>query len=303
MPDGRLPYSLEEVGPLAARCLASPAAGRVAAVFQRSFYLELAGDWLCLGTRNLGLGPLNARTSAPAAADWRAAGLRPGQAVTLRDGWLRLDGGLVFSAHAARVWHPPAASWSAASLAAGLDVFAAQATRHAPEEGFGFLFRQAPCTSPLARAAEGAISSLTEWLEPMLAGRAPLTDPPHDEVCRLLGLGPGLTPSGDDFLAGTLVALAALGARDPQARLADAVLGAADRLTTPISAAHLRAAAEGLGSAALHLMIAAVLSGKRAAITAALPALNGTGHSSGWDGAAGALAVLGAAYFPATATG
>ena len=60
----------------------------------------------------------------------------------------------------------------------------------------------------------------------------------------LVGLGPGLTPAGDDVLAGLLVALAATGAQVCRRRLAAAVLGLRHRTTT-VSAALLGHAADG----------------------------------------------------------
>lgn len=72
---------------------------------------------------------------------------------------------------------------------------------------------------------------------------------------QLMGLGPGLTPSGDDMLAGLLVALRHLGlaARAPRAVwladwLAAAVAFDARTRTTPISATLLHCAARGEAS-------------------------------------------------------
>ncbi|GAB3901453.1 hypothetical protein GCM10027612_64890 [Microbispora bryophytorum subsp. camponoti] len=72
---------------------------------------------------------------------------------------------------------------------------------------------------------------------------------------RLIGLGPGLTPSGDDMLAGLLVALRHLGAAAGAPRavwlanwLAAAVTYDARTRTTPISATLLHCAARGEAS-------------------------------------------------------
>src|SRR5438132_1587829 len=59
----------------------------------------------------------------------------------------------------------------------------------------------------------------------------------------LLGQGPGLTPSGDDVVAGAAAALAILGRLDPAASAA--VVGAARTGTTVLSAALLRCATRG----------------------------------------------------------
>ena len=151
--------------------------------------------------------------------------------------------------------------------------FVALEGERVPDEGLGCLLLGQ--YNALATHAQPALEALDEWLRHGLAV-------PH-EAAALIGLGPGLTPSGDDYLGGMMIALHAL-ARDARAgalwrwlqpRLATA--------TSAISAAHLAAAAEGEGHEALHR----VLQG-----TAPPSALDAVGHCSGWDALAGAAAVL-----------
>jgi Protein of unknown function (DUF2877) len=100
-------------------------------------------------------------------------------------------------------------------------------------------------------------------------------------VAGLLGRGPGLTPLGDDVLAGALVALVAAGS--PAApRLAAVVLNEAFRRTTFVSAALLWYAARGECVPEL----AAALAGAPGAADALLR----VGHSSGAGLAHGILA-------------
>ena len=82
-------------------------------------------------------------------------------------------------------------------------------------------------------------SAVAELVAAMAAGESP--DAP---VSRLLGRGPGLTPTGDDVLAGALVTLHALGS-PTAAALAQAVRTQAPEATTTVSAALLRHAADG----------------------------------------------------------
>ena len=70
-------------------------------------------------------------------------------------------------------------------------------------------------------------------------------------VSGLMGLGPGLTPSGDDILGGILIALHCLGRLDQAGILWDAIGREAHR-TNRISQAHLYAAAHGMGAEVLH---------------------------------------------------
>jgi hypothetical protein len=136
-------------------------------------------------------------------------------------------------------------------------------------------------SSALERIALARVQRVRTWL----TGDTPA---PVD----LLGLGPGLTPSGDDVLCGMLVALHAVGQAGMAAELYGALAEAAPTATSPISAAFLRAAAEGLGCEALHATIAAVLEGRAEAVSDRAEALGRIGHTSGWDGMAGAVLVL-----------
>ena len=99
-------------------------------------------------------------------------------------------------------------------------------------------------------------------------------------VLGLLGRGPGLTPAGDDLLAGLLLGLAGSpGLRDP---LAAAVLRHAPARTTWLSAELLRHAVAGHGVPAA-VMVADAMAGHGPpdALPRALPALLAVGHTSG----------------------
>ncbi len=100
---------------------------------------------------------------------------------------------------------------------------------------------------------------------------------PASLVPRLLGCGPGLTPSGDDVLAGFLVAGRAFGLEVTETRRS--VLRRAAGATTALSAALLFHAARGecIDEAAV---LAAALSG-RGAPEPALAGLLAVGHTSG----------------------
>jgi hypothetical protein len=110
-------------------------------------------------------------------------------------------------------------------------------------------------------------------------------------VGELLGRGAGLTPFGDDVLAGALVALAAVGA--PAAgTLAREVLAGAFARTTFVSAALLWHAARGECLPELAAFLTALAGSDRAAVAAAAGALRAVGHSSGTGMLAGATLVL-----------
>jgi hypothetical protein len=101
-----------------------------------------------------------------------------------------------------------------------------------------------------------------------------------DVVLGQLGRGPGLTPAGDDLLAGLLLGLA--GSPELRDPLAAAVLRHAPARTTWLSAELLRHAAAGYGvPAAVAVTDAMNGHGPADALTRALPPLLAVGHTSG----------------------
>lgn len=107
----------------------------------------------------------------------------------------------------------------------------------------------------------------------------------------LVGLGPGLTPSGDDFLVGLTAGLTALG--DRRARVfAQAWARHAIGRTTFVAEAFHRHAAAGAYSERLHDVLRAILAGPVAAIPAAVRTAAAWGATSGTDLLAGIFMAL-----------
>jgi len=288
-----------EIGCLARRALQPGQRGRVGAIFARSFYASLAGTEVCVGPPGLGAGPLNlrCRTAPP---DWRAAGLREDTAVLVGPHELRLPPHFAISIAEATVWTPPPPGpWSAASLGTGLSGFDALLPTLLPEQGLGFLalpdWAEAAASSTLAATAQEPAEMLSAFLHRALAENGDRTISPAPELRALIGLGPGLTPSGDDLLGGVLVALHLLDRSDLAEALWQGIGATLETGTNAISRAHLAAAARGLGGAALHAILNDLATGKTEMLPARLTAIDGIGHCSGWDALAGAVLVLRAA--------
>jgi hypothetical protein len=191
-------------------------------------------------------------------------------------------------------WQPALPALDARTTAVLLDgwrrLAAALGALGAPG-GFGALLAGRPPGFPLqgAEAAARALAAACARDDAAAAGDAALT---------LLGLGGGLTPSGDDYAGGALFArhlLAMAGRADAPAwrRTARAVLAAAPARTHPISAALLGDLAAGLGWAPLHDLVAALAGEAPADALEAARRLVRLGHTSGWDLLAGLGAGLG----------
>jgi len=109
----------------------------------------------------------------------------------------------------------------------------------------------------------------------------------------MLGLGPGLTPSGDDFLAGLLATLHLPGGPGQAVREFGALLvtHAGDR-TNAISVAMLRAAAQGRVRECVIALLRELVAGDADGVAAALSRVLAIGSTSGGDMAAGIAAAF-----------
>jgi Protein of unknown function (DUF2877) len=144
----------------------------------------------------------------------------------------------------------------------------------------------------VVRAHDGADPLLPAGAAARLAAGLAAAAGPGEVAADLLGCGAGLTPAGDDLLAGALAALRAV--RSPAAAgLGAAVAARARERTTRLSAALLESADEAGVVPEAAAVVLALASGSDG-IERAARRLLGLGHTSGWHLAAG-LAV-GAAH-------
>ncbi|VAW33729.1 hypothetical protein MNBD_CHLOROFLEXI01-1532 [hydrothermal vent metagenome] len=109
-------------------------------------------------------------------------------------------------------------------------------------------------------------------------------------VATLAGLGPGLTPAGDDFLLGVLLGLWATRPEAEVIGLAEIVLQTAVPRTTQLSAAWLTAAARGEAVLAWHHFVEALLA--RTAWELPVNAILDTGATSGVAALLGFMAAI-----------
>jgi hypothetical protein len=248
-----------EFGGVARQALQGGSAGVARAVFRRSAYLECAGQRLiCIGDELLGRGPLNARVEGFSPP-------RIGQTFTV-------------ISDSASLWETPQRI-GRPSRAAVRALHAAAAER-VPYEGLGGVI--AGLSTPLIEHARPAIEALDRWLCGAALASGAET---------LLGLGPGLTPSGDDYVGGVLIALHAFGKAKQAEALWARIAPRVPERTNRISAAHFCAAAQGQGQHALHVCLDALIEGATAGWGERITPVVSIGHCSGWDGLAGVLAV------------
>ena len=290
-------YNVSMMGPVAARVLARGGRGDVRAVFQRSFYVEIAGEHLCIGVSDLVAGPLNVLAAVPT---WGALiqDLRVGDKVDVSHGCFRAANSLILDFVDTAVWSPPTVpEWCLESVRSGLKGFLDAAADSLPDEGLGRFMEPDPgCRFPhsiLYDHAIGPVSRLQAWLREAMLNPNLVPDPDVTDWRGLLGLGPGLTPSGDDLLGGVMIALHTLGQRRVLESLSGAVNPILSERTNAISGAHLRSAMEGMGCEPLHCAVSGIMTGNRESLPKVIKAIDAVGHTSGWDAMAGVVITMG----------
>ena len=285
------------LGEMAAEFLDTFGRGRVLAVFERGFYLQAETEHLIfIGRDGLPPGPLTVLVSGGTeAAGW------PRERSLARRGevfWRFEGSSLALQTEKAALWQPePLPPPEPARLRAALSALSLAAPLLSPQEGLAPLIPvwlgRTEAIDPSFTARPGrfllleanrALAALRDWLD---GGPAALGDLAAQG---LIGLGPGLTPAGDDALGGALMALRLLRENERLAGL-DEAIQRQGRFTHLISRAHLRAARRGLTAEPFHEVLRLLGRGSTS-LTAGLRALAEMGHSSGWDALTGAVAVL-----------
>jgi hypothetical protein len=268
--------------------------GAVHSVFREACNIRVDdGRMLTLLASRLGNVPHGVRVAAPPGFDF-ARQVAPTQRVGCRADVLRLAGGLSIDLGTARAWHGELP-------AAGVDLTVEAVARawRAAWRAWQRGRARADHTevTALSRAVDHEVDHAAVRLA-RAAGALQLGEA-TSALDRLVGRGPGLTPSGDDVIVGLLAGLwSSVGERSVRRAFLNALgtaVTAAAAATGDISRIYLTHAAHGRFAEPLIVLMHHIGAGAdRSAIEAAAAAALRVGHSSGGDGVFGLLLGLGA---------
>ena len=286
------------VGAVAKEFLASSVEAGVIGVFRRSLYVENTfGRIACIGERGIGPGPLNALCGFSGDVDFTQI-VEPGSPTKVRDGWMQLGSRMKIDISRPMEWEPEPfpVGWNLEFFLGNLSFLVQWIAEMGPREGLAPLIEHIVSGEEISN--KGAFQTISwkgiadfgHWLSHSLNGEKNLEFPASAR--RLVGLGPGLTPAGDDFWYGVMIALRAVDCSDILEKVSGEVLKRAEYRTNKISRAHMECAARGQGAQALHETISAMGVRDEARLRSALRELDEIGHSSGWDSLAGVVCVL-----------
>ena len=286
------------VGAFAKDFLDAPGEAKIIGVFRRSLYVEnSSGRLACVGEGGIGPGPLNALCEFSGDVDFTQY-MESGSPTKIRDGWMQLGPRMKIDISRPKIWEPEPfpVGWNLDFFLHNLPFLVQWIVETGPREGLAPLIAQVVGGEEISngdafhKISWQGISDFRHWLSYSLNGEGNHEIPAAAR--RLVGLGPGLTPSGDDFWCGVMIALRAMGCLDILKKVSGDVLKQAEYRTNKISRAHLECAAEGQGAQALHEAISAMGVADEARLSSALYELDKIGHSSGWDSLTGVVRVM-----------
>ncbi len=275
-----------------------PPAARIHSVYRSVVNVSIPDGLLCLAAPWLGGLPNGILVDL--GPDFRALGLRRGMGVVATDMSVGVPAiGLEIDLMAAARWSARLAcpdgglSRAADRWRGRRGVAWAEARARAVPGGLGALLGAGSPSADDPGVVRRAGASVDALRASLLAGNRPAA---HRAARGLIGLGPGLTPSGDDVLVGVEAALRALDG--PLAGFVGGAIHDVDDRTTVIAATLLRHAAAGEFAERIQALLAALLGHADEAVPAAIQRAIAWGATSGTDCLLGVLLGLDVASEP-----
>ncbi len=278
-----------QVGPL----LAGPARWRIARVYRHCFYcLGDNDEVICIGDTSIDRGPFTIICSGRAVT--AAAALAGNRDIPSQNGAILLDDGIVIDTTGSKLWladfNGCAGSWIVPDKA--LSILVETAADRAPLQSLGILVPALCDRAPGDDKESAATAALHQRLLQIInvVRREDAFDDPErlaSLLNPLIGLGYGLTPSGDDFCAGCVLSLVAVGKPEQATVLATRLFETAQHRTTVISLAFYRALAASWLSESQARLLGCFATQQMSDLGDALRSVCRHGATSGWDMLAG----------------
>ncbi len=283
------------VGDLASRQLLQHSSCVVEAVLSRCVYLSFDdGQLICLGERSIGQSPINILIDDNALL--RLKQLRVGQALRIVEHCLQLPDGRMLNTHCHNFYHGDIGTLKFSSNAL-MSCYESLLNLDCPSESVYRHYVLQRHTVGIQGLVHERIQHVMLDIYPWLLRSCYTSQnlPAPASLKRLLGVGRGLTPAGDDVLAGMMLALRVCGYCSLADQLYASLSLTADQ-TNRVSVTMLELAAQGRACEA-NVKTLAMISGEMPYNHVELiQQLNSMGASSGWDSFAGMVLVFSALF-------
>ena len=292
------PFILEasSVGSTAYSRLEEGGEGTIHGAFDGAINILLAGGLVSLVPEAVERGPLNITLRLPIGSSMMSSfGLRTGERVKVQGLTIELGNHHRVLFGSAGVYSPKRKftlpMLGENEIAANLEVMKKTALLFGNMSGLGALLALVRPKTTGVKAGDlniFASAAISRIIRLEQAFRSEEKNALADAVSELIGLGPGLTPSSDDMLAG-LVLLCVLYAKNcgraqrASQLIAQVTAAEAPGRTTIISKEYLGQAASGRGNEPVMRLCAALLTGRRESVSLETRRVLAIGETSGTD--------------------
>ncbi len=300
-------FKAEAAGYRAGEILERDERAVVEGVFEHAVYLKGEGDTLVkLITEKDYIGPASIAVFSDAHTDFKSAGIREGEEVTASGEALRAArGGFAVDLSKARVWNappPPEERLGLEEMNLNMRVLRDVIYTHPSREGLVPLLESVELMGPMEVFLKEQKPSVSErarpYIERLMWGLfSGDLNGAAENAGQVLGLGPGLTPSCDDFLAGLIFSLkkgiGILFNENDRAlpgfidKFSTEIINRAKEKTTIYSVSYLTEASRGEAPAPAWELVYAIVSKSPDDVAAVSRTLVRMGETSGSDTAVG----------------
>ncbi len=289
------------IGPAAFDALKRSAAGEVHSVFDRTFNILISGELVGVAQSGVSRSPINLITDIPSGESMPSLGVRKGMQVRLVSDRVLVGGVLEISFKDAKLWRPKTRAERCLGpelIKRNLELAKRLAASKGGREGIGQLLKhidkiaagKMPQTSGLNAVARAVWPQLINLVK---AAKSKNVGGVKGAAQKLIGLGPGLSPSADDALSGFTAALwwvsHSLDKGIDRVKKINEIVISCSGTTTLLSQQLLRYAAKGETNERVGELLEAILTGASQDVETGVEEVLKIGETSGIDTIVGLL--------------
>jgi len=292
------------IGPAAFEALKKDAIGEVHSVFERTFNILIEGELVGIARSGISRSPINLITDIPPSESMSSLGVCKGMRVRRVGDQVLAGEVLEISLEGAELWRPKTSAERCLGpelIKRNLELAKRIAASKGGREGLGQLLKHVdeiaagrrPQTSDLNAVARTVLPRLIDLVK---ATKSENVEGAKGAAQKLIGLGPGLSPSADDALSGFTAALwwvsRSLNKDIDRVKKINETVVSCSGATTLLSQQLLRHAAKGETNERVEKLLDAILAGGSPKVECGVEEVLKIGETSGIDMIVGVLVGL-----------
>lgn len=292
------------IGPAAFEALKKDAIGEVHSVFERTFNILIEGELVGIARSGISRSPINLITDIPPSESMSSLGVCKGMRVRRVGGQVLVGEVLEISLEGAELWRPKTRAERCLGpefIKRNLELAKRIAASKGEREGLGQLLKHVDEIAAGRRPQTSGLNAVARTVLPRLIDLVKATKSENVEGAKgaaqkLIGLGPGLSPSADDALSGFTAALwwvsRSLNKDIDRVKKINETVVSCSGATTLLSQQLLRHAAKGETNERVEKLLDAILAGGSPKVECGVEEVLKIGETSGIDMIVGVLVGL-----------